>query len=298
MKKIGFLFLLAACAFVACSDNDTPEEQPAAKRLLTVEVSENPLTDEATGAPALGITRTDNITTTGSLNKFYINYEENDHKPDYTFEKDNSGTWIAEGPRNWPENVENNDKIDFYAYTGGDFNYSEVDPYVSFEVDGNASSQHDLLVAENKVAYSDDEGKVSLSFDHACAVVQFKVQLTNTLYGNLNSSNLTVNSIVLQNVNKEGRYHYATPSWTLLGEPSSFKLTNSSITVGTELQELPCGYLFMIPQSREANGTEGTYLEVNYSAEKTPANIPLTINWQAGYLYTINIRLGTNLIKE
>lgn len=293
MKKIGYLSLLVACAFAACSDSDAPEEQPA-KRLLTVEVSENPLTDEATGAPALGITRSENYTTTESLDAFSMNYTGS-----YKYDLTKSGsTWTT---NDWP--VDNNVKIDFYAYTGGDFIYSAADPYVSFEVDQTVSSQHDLLVAVHKdIAYNDAGGKVSLSFDHACAVVQFNVQLTNTLYGNL-KRNLTVNSIVLRNVNNQGQYHYndnATPSWTLVGELSSFELVSGPIYyVGTEQQRLPCDYLFMIPQSRAANGTTGTYLEVNYttSAAKT-AIIPLTINWQAGYLYTINIRLGTTLIKE
>ena len=290
MKKIGFLSLLVACVFVACSDSDTPEEQPA-KRLLTVEVSENPLTDEATGAPALGITRSANYTTTETLNAFSMNYTGS-----YKYDLTKSGsTWTT---NDWP--VDNNVKIDFYAYTGGDFIYSAADPYVSFEVDQTVSSQHDLLVAVHKdIAYNDAGGKVSLSFDHACAVVQFNVQLTNKLRTEL-GSNLSVNSIVLQNVIYQGQYHYnSTPSWTLGENQTNFELTNSLITVGTELQGLPCGYLFMIPQSRDANGTTGTYLKVSYttSAAKT-ATIPLDINWQAGYLYTINIRLGTKLIEK
>ena len=283
MKKIGFLSLLVACAFAACSDSDAPEEQPAAKRLLTVEVSENPLTDEATGAPALGITRTANYTTTETLNAFSMNYTGSNK---YDLTKSGS-TWTT---NDWP--VDNNVKIDFYAYTGGDFIYSAADPYVSFEVDQTVSSQHDLLVAVHKdIAYNDAGGKVSLSFDHACAVVQFNVQLTNTLRAEL-GSDLTVNSIVLQNVNKEGQYHYATKSWSNVRTPTSFDLTNSLITVKTDLQRLTCGYLFMIPQRSDAN------LKVNYTtSEAKTANIPLTINWQAGYLYTINIRLGTTLIK-
>lgn len=290
MKKIGFLSLLAACAFAACSDSDSPEEQPA-KRLLTVEVSENPLTDEATGAPALGITRSENYTTTESLDAFSMNYTGS-----YKYDLTKSGsTWTT---NDWP--VDNNVKIDFYAYTGGTFIYSAADPYVSFEVDKTVSSQHDLLVAVHKdIAYNDAGGKVSLSFDQACAVVQFNVQLTNMLRAEL-GSNLSVNSIVLQNVIYQGQYHYnSTPSWTLGENQTNFELANSSITVGTELQRLPCNYLFMIPQSRAANGTTGTYLEVNYttSAAKT-AIIPLTINWKAGYLYTINIRLGTTLIEK
>ena len=288
MKKIGFLSLLVACAFAACSDSDAPEEQPAAKRLLTVEVSENPLTDEATGAPALGITRTANYTTTETLNAFSMNYTGSNK---YDLTKSGS-TWTT---NDWPEHVNNSDRLDFYAYTGGTFNYNNGEPYVEFTVDDvNAFKQHDLLVAVHEdIAFSDAEGTVSLSFDHACAVVQFNVQLTNTLRAEL-GSDLTVNSIVLQNVNKEGQYHYADKSWKDVKTPTSFELTSGSMTVKSELQGLPCGYLFMIPQSRDAN------LEVNCTIQGSAktATIPLDINWQAGYLYTINMKLGTTLIKE
>ena len=56
----------------------------------------------------------------------------------------------------------------------------------------------------------------------------------------------------------------------------------------------------MIPQERAANGTNDMYLEVNYTFQgqtKTQAIIPLTVNWEAGKEYDIEIKLGTTLIQ-
>ena len=287
MNKTVFLSLSVAVAFAACSETDNSSgQQPAPERLIRVEVSENPLADEATG----GTTRSAAMTTTATLDKFAMNYQTST----YNFTKTGE-TWSIP---DWP-NVENSDKIDFYAYTDGTFNYNSGSPYLSFTVDENVSSQHDLLVAVHKeIAYSDNDGSVSLTFNHACAVVQFNVQMTNTLKTTkLSGNSLTVNSIVLRHVDKQGNYNYATETWTNAGAYTDFTLTNTALAVTTTTQRLPCGYLFMIPQSRTANGTEGTYLEVNYttSGAKT-ATIPLNVNWQAGHLYTINIKLGTTTI--
>ena len=104
---------------------------------------------------------------------------------------------------------------------------------------------------------------------------------------------------MIRHVDKQGNYNYATETWTNAEAYTDFTLTSTALAVTTTPQRLPCDYLFMIPQSRTANGTEGTYLEVNYttSGAKT-ATIPLNVNWQAGHLYTINIKLGTTTIAS
>lgn len=54
----------------------------------------------------------------------------------------------------------------------------------------------------------------------------------------------------------------------------------------------------MIPQKRAKNGTTGTHLEINYTkGENKTAIIPLDIDWEAGKLHTINIKLGTSTIQ-
>ena len=163
-------------------------------------------------------------------------------------------------------------------------------------MDKNASAQHDLLVAKNTVSYNDHQGKVPLTFDHACAAVAFNVQITNTLKTKLGST-LTVNSIVLRNVSNTGNYYFGTSTWGDVSGSAYYTLTDGDITVDNTPQALSSNYLFVIPQTRADNGTTGTYLEINYDSNTKQATIPLAINWKAGQKYTINIKLGTTLIQ-
>jgi hypothetical protein len=304
--------LLLAVGLTACSADDETErgllpedssnlkqrppfsDDSQAQRLIIVEVEETPMTDTSAPEEEKMETRA-TATTTSTLAAFSMNYQQGNK---YDFEK--TGTeWSS---FYWPGSVENNERIDFYAYTRGTFYYNSGNPYLTYTVEENASTQHDLLVAEHKqISYNevkDSEGKahVSLSFNHACAAVFFKVQITNTLKTKL-GGDLTVNSIVLHNVKNSGDYYYGTKSWVVGKSSSYYTLTNSDIFVTTSYESLPCGHLFMIPQTSAANGTEGTYLEVKYttSGAKT-AYIPVQINWEAGKLYTISIRLGTKTI--
>lgn len=301
MKKIGFLSLLVACAFAACSETDNPvnrpaDEQQAPERLITVEVSENPLTDEATGAPVFGTTRAV-ATTTATLAAFSMNYTDS-YKYNFTKTGD---TWST---NSWPS-IGHNEKIDFYAYTGGatskPFNYNSGNPYVSFTVDENASTQHDLLVATHKeIAYNDASGHVSLSFDHACAAVQFNIGQSQTLQG----QSVTYTSIALVGIYNSGKYYYnstPSPSWSDLSGNATYTMesaTSVDIPTSTQAHEgaraLSCGNLFMIPQAHSNAKIRIIYKK---GEDTKTADIPLTIDWKAGYLYTINIRLGTSIIK-
>ena len=266
--------MLAATGLMACSSDDKNDvkEEP---RLMIVDVQ--------------GITRGDAPTTTATLNSFSMNYEDNK----YNFTK--NGTWST---NTWPSVGGNDQKIDFYAYTGGTFNYNSGNPYVSFTVEETVANQHDLLVAEHKqISFNDASGHVSLLFDHACAAVLFTVQITNKLHTNL-SGDLTVNSIILNNVSSRGDYSYYSKTWSNVSDSRYYTVTNGAITVTTTPQEVAQGYLYMIPQTHEANGTEGTYLEINYTTGNVAkkATIPLAIDWKAGESYPINIKLGTTTI--
>ena len=267
--------MLAATGLMACSSDDKNDvkEEP---RLMIVDVQ--------------GITRGDAPITTATLNSFSMNYEDNK----YNFTK--NGTWST---NTWPSVGGNDQKIDFYAYTGGTFNYNSGNPYVSFTVEETVASQHDLLVAEHKqISFNDASGHVSLLFDHACAAVLFTVQITNTLHTNL-KGDLTVNSIILNNVSSQGDYSYSSKTWSNVSTSRYYTLTNGAITVTTTPQEVAQGYLYMIPQTHEANGITGTYLEINYTQgnEDKQATIPLAIDWKAGESYPINIKLGTSTIQ-
>ena len=112
-----------------------------------------------------------------------------------------------------------------------------------------------------------------------------------------------MNSIKLYNVYSEGKYFLNSREWEHVTdnetEPvkSFYTLTNGDITVTTDYQALSSNDIFVIPQSRDADGTSGMYLKINYSDSSKSAMIPLSVNWQAGYRYTVNIRLGTSQIE-
>jgi hypothetical protein len=209
-----------------------------------------------------------------------------------------NGSWVVGGF--WPA-VDDNTPVTFYAYSNGTYNDNSGTPYISFIMDENASAQHDLLVATKMVSFNDHQGKVPLTFDHACAALAFNVQITNTLKTNkLSNGTLTVNSIVLRNVSNSGNHYFGTSTWGDVSGSAYYTLTSGNITVDTKAQALSSNYLFVIPQSSEANGTTGTYLDVTYTFSgqtETSATIPLSVNWEAGTQHTINIKLGTTLIK-
>ncbi len=286
MKKL-ILCGLSVFALASCGgdDDNAVTPQPKEPRMLTVVVSENPLQDEnASSREALR--RTEAATTTASLSSFILNYENNPQE----FNKGGS-TWET---GTWPQDVGNDTSITFYANDGGTFNWVSDDPYVSFTMDEDAFKQKDLLVAKTTTAYNDHGGQVYLTFDHACAAVQFYVYQVET------ANTYVVKSIILKNVKNTGDYYYSSNSWNNLRKTKNhqptedeilYTLTNGDINVSSEHKLLPCGWLFVIPQSKE-----GLTLEVTYSkggAADTTKSLTLdTGSWAAGKKYTVNIRIG------
>ena len=285
--------LAAPLFFASCSSDDsmTPiDEVKTPQRPISVEVSETPFgnTTEARQLTRAAIT---DLTSFSSF-EMTANNPAKDH-----YKVTKNGSWVVDG--SWPYGVGDNTPVTFYAYSDGTYNDNNGTPYISFIMDENASTQHDLLVATNTVSHDSHQGKVPLTFDHACAALAFNVYITNTLKTKLGST-LTVNSIVLRNVSNSGKYYFGTSTWGDVSGSAYYTLTSGNITVDTEAQALSSNYLFVIPQSSEANGTTGTYLDVTYTFSgqtKTSANIPLSVNWEAGKQYTINIKLGTTLIQ-
>ena len=280
---------MSVIALAACGDNDDavpiPIEPAPSPRLLTVEVSENPMQDNEASARVMN--RTAAATTTASLSSFTMNYTDAWYN---NFTK-TGGTWST---ADWPYGVNENTKIDFYAYNAGSFQWNSGTPYVSFMMDEDAFSQKDLLVATHKqISYNDAKGKVSLTFDHACAAVQFQICQTKTVTEQKHS--FTINSVVLKNVCKNGDYYYDS-GWTLGSNLTDLTLTNSTITLTTAYQLLPCQWLFLIPQSQD-----GIQLEIKYTvdegAEKTKILKVGTDSWEQGKQYTVNIRVGSSFLS-
>lgn len=288
LRLIPLPLLAAPLFFASCSSDDsmTPiDEVKTPQRPISVEVSEAPFGNTT---EARQLTRAA-ITDLTSFSAFTMT-ANNDRIP---VEKKN-GSWVVDG--SWPYGVDGNTPVNFYAYSNGTYNDNSGTPYISFIMDENASTQHDLLVATNTVSYNDHQGKVPLTFDHACAAVAFNVQITNTLKTKLGST-LTVNSIVLRNVSNTGCYYFGTSTWGDVSGSAYYTLTSGNISVDNTPQALSSNYLFVIPQSRDANGTTGTYLEINYDSNTKQATIPIAVNWAAGSKYTIDIKLGTTLIQ-
>lgn len=274
MKK--FILLLSVFAFVACNDDKDDNisylpSVPEPQRLLTVEVSEDPMQGKGAMTKAA-------VITTASLSKFWMNYQDL-YKYDFTKTGD---TWNT---ATWPASVDSDDKIDFYAYNGGTFTWNGGAPYVSFTQEESAFYQKDLLVATHKqISYNDNAGKVSLLFDHACAAVQFYIYKQE-------AADYVVKSVVLKDVAKQGSYHYNSNSWTDVNTKTDYTLTNGDIAPSTTPTLLPCEGMFFIPQEKSAIGIEVTYTK-NGSTQKTKTLHMASGTWQAGYQYTEKIKIG------
>ncbi|MCK8621370.1 fimbrillin family protein [Prevotella sp. E13-27] len=292
-KLIFFTVALTAGLLTACSSDDEQKQEPPVRH-ISVEVNQRPMTsDDPAGARSTD-TRSA-ITTTETFSAFSMRGIYSNLTSEYSVSKSND-TWTVT-PNTWPGGTENNNTTPFYAFSQGEFQWNNGDPYISFSIDENASTQHDLLVAKNSVAYSDHDGKVPLTFDHACAALAFNVFMSKTLSTNLAGKTLTVSSIMLKNVSNTGKYYFETPEWGDVSGSADYTLNNSDMNITTDPQALSSNYLFVIPQSC---GTTDTYLDVTYTISgqtKKSATIPLSENWEAGKQHTINIKLGTKLIQ-
>ena len=321
-KQIFYTLIMAAGLLTACGEDDEripaePQTQSAADggqapadltRHISVEVSERPMAEEGT-AEGRSLTTRAAITTTETLRNFTVKgvYDGSKLTPEYHVEKsEGTGQWTVD-PNTWPlpDASDANTKVQFYAYTNGTFYSINGTPFIDFTVAENASTQYDLLVATNSVAYNDHKGTVPLIFDHACTALAFNISMSNTLSGNLDGKTLTVTSIVLKNVRNKGKYYFGTTfdksTWSVdVSSSANYTLYSSSgMVITTTPQAVSSDYLFMIPQERAADGENGTYLKISYTVsgqEGSTAIIPLTVNWEKSTQYTINIKLGTKLI--
>lgn len=325
MKHTTFFYLVAT-AFVlvgatACSSGDDGDE-PAnptptnpTERKLVIGVNANPWLDENGNARE---TR-GAVITTETLNEFSMHWNQDESSyADYTVKRGSDGKWIPTPTNNdsqvggvWPS-VDNSAPISFYAHTARTFNYNGGNRYISFSIEEASANQSDLLLSRvTNVTYSGTGGVIWFTFDHACAAVEFNIQITNKLKTEKGIESLTVNSVVLKDIAKTGDCYYSSVSNNHIGEwkkvgvrqgndesgYTDYTLTTGALTVTTSPKPLPCNTMFVIPQTL---GSESK-LEIGYtsSAQKdTTAVISLKdTKWEAGHLYPINIVLGTTLIK-
>ena len=280
MRKQIMLLLATATLFAACGGSDdeavTPAPQPQPQRMLTVEVSERPLQTEGTPkAPR----RAGAATTTETLTSFTMCGDNNDWSATLT---KTDGKWTT----SWPGG-DDSKKWNFYAYNVGsenEFVWNGGDPYVSFTMEEEVDNQKDFLVAKTTEAksWSETGGKVSLTFDHACAAVQFFVYKEESV-------TYVVKEIKLLNVKKQGNYYFS-KSWRNIDNSTNYTLTRGDITPTSTKELLPKGWLYVIPQSKV-----GMQLQITYTKDgvaKDPKVIDLSGSWAAGNQYTVNIKIG------
>ena len=280
-KKQIMLLLATATLFAACGGSDdeavTPAPQPQQPRMLTVEVSERPLQTEGTPkAPR----RAGAATTTETLNTFRMCTNVSGYIWSEELTK-TAGKWTTK----WPSSSE--EKYNFYAYNVGsakEFVWNGGDPYVSFVMEEEVDNQKDFLVAKTAEAksWSETGGKVSLTFDHACAAVQFFVYKEESV-------TYVVKEIKLLNVKKQGNYYFS-KSWRNIDNSTNYTLTRGDITPTSTKELLPKGWLYVIPQSKE-----GMQLQIKYTKDGgTEKTMPIYLSgsWEAGNQYTVNIKIG------
>ena len=123
--------------------------------------------------------------------------------------------------------------------------------------------------------------------------VDFNIKITEALRQQ-RSGNLTVNKVELRHIAEQGDYHFA-GGWQSVGTAyTDYTLTTADMEVTTALQTLPCSTMFFIPQAFSGDDTK---LVVTYDTNKT-AEISLKgFEWKSGYQYSVDIELGTKLIK-
>ena len=303
---IAFVCILVMLGVTSCSSGSDDEPTNSTltnptERKLIIEVGTNSWLDENGNARE---TR-GAVTTTETLQGFLMNwYQSEDYQSQYTVSRGSNNDWNP-APGNWPSSVANDTPISFYAHTAGNFYYKDGNRYISFSAENAAANQHDLLLSKiTDVTYTGTGGVIWFTFDHACAAVDFNIQITNKLWTQLGTG-LTVNSVVLKNIARTGDCYYSTGEWKDVGKPqgnessgyTDYTLTQGQLTVTTTPQALSCNTMFIIPQTLGANAK----LVIDYTFNgqtKTTAEISLEgTEWKAGHLYPINIVLGTTLIK-
>lgn len=310
------LFYLVATAFAlvgatACSSGDDGDEQAnptptnPTERKLVIGASANPWLDENGNARE---TR-GAVITTETLQRFSMHAYSSELLANYTVNRDNiNNSWIPTPDNNqggWPGGID--DLISFYAHTAGDcYKDDSGNYYVAFGSEEASRFQHDLLLSKiTNVTNSGTDGVIWFTFDHACAAVEFNIQITKKLRNQLKTA-LTVNSVVLKNVAKTGDCYYSTGSGNHIGEWKNvvvpqggyYTLTDAEVmSVDTVPIPLPCNTMFVIPQTlREDAGVKINYTLSGQAKKDTIISLAGT-EWEAGHLYPINIVLGTTLIK-
>ena len=292
LRNLGFLWLLAACSLTSCSSDSSGSpasivEEPVAKpRPLTVEVTETPFHSQTNEQGARQLTRASEITISSLKNFFVFNNRNTDA---ITFSK-NGSNWVGDGY--WP--VSDKMPVTFYATNiANDRAFVNGTNSFSFTVLEDVFNQIDLLAAKTTAAYSAPDGKISLAFDHITTAVTFSIALSENAAA---KGTVVLNKAMLYNIPNTATYSFTSDSWgTPAASKSDYTLTTNAFTLSTEPHQLPCNYLFLIPQTLSAYHAEsnpnGAYLEVKLSVKDVEKTVryPVALTLEQGWIQPVNI---------
>ena len=262
---------------------------------LTSEVTEGFPTDNPTFTRGTQITNADGMSSFG-VTAFMGSQKYMDHVEI----KKSADSWKPQTDYFWL----NGKSLDFYAWypynsaegTNGipsgmtlkQENFSSI----SYTVPTDVSKQEDLMFAVNKNASEPKDGKAtSLDFKHSLAAVKFVV-------GDL-PTGVTVKSIKLKNIAKNGSYSLASDEWTVdLGADNlgDFSVLENGSAIKDNIFPSDGGVAFLIPQSldrAQENADKKPSVEVvlNDGTNDEPLTAALQVTgtdnkWKAGNTYT------------
>lgn len=198
-------------------------------------------------------------------------------------------------------------------------------PYVTVVL-GGSKQPIDFLAAQTALVSNNDNANVKLAFKHQLSKLIFKVKATGLGEG-LNSGDtrkMYINALMIKNIQNKAVFQFdgtaAIGQWRdhsteAVDATSGATINTSSIftEVGTDWQDLldPRGtagqdsYLLMIPQQYD-----NVELSVISTIERLNPNggcedhiiatkrIPLSVNWEAGKVYTYYIEFAFSEVKE
>ena len=310
MKTMTILLMAAALAMAAACSNDDGDDLANHRRPLTINVAEKPFVNPDGSRSTRGEILTTESTSFNAFTMDYVNASTHGHG-DATATKIAKKTWTSEVDLGDEDDV----MVNWYAHTYGTFNLTD-DPYLHFTVEELTDNQKDLLVATAADTRANCYGgKLSFTFDHACAALRFHMKKAK----NLSTYTLTVSEVKLCHAVKAGDYYFSTASWTPSTKTTDY--TNYTLFNGSKTLDVTdyvamdiddkTAYLFLIPQTLTKWSGSGlpantdTYIELNCTIKDGDtqvhigeAYIPFGYTLVKGTQYDVKLNIGKNSLYK
>ena len=159
-------------------------------------------------------------------------------------------------------------------------------PAYSYTVPENAADHVDVMTAQVTDMLGGQQSPVTLSFNHRCAALRFR--LTNT-----GDNTMTVRSVTVAGVKYTGTLRNAT--WTLGSDTRSSVLDcdDTEVESGETVDLTDGNYMFMLPQTLPSTA------KVILETDKNTFEGKISGSWAAGqvYTYSINANDAVNYLR-